>query len=163
MANIEEHRVREADFERLVSPLVGLPITHAWRGYGSAIFFELGPLKRVRRDRRPGHSLKGVATVMLEGNWRIERRQSIEFGADSSDRRITNRLRKTKRLLVESVTLEGRLPELRIGLSEGRWVSSFMTFEGQPRWVLFLPDTSWLCVSRGRVIREAAAPVLHSS
>ena len=157
MAVVPQHRIDGREFNRLVSPLLGLPVTRPWRGHGSAVFFELGPLKRVPRTHRPGHSLRGLATVMLEGIWRVERQHSIDFGADSAGRRIALRLRQIRRLVVQSIRLEGRLPELEIGLSNGRYVKSFMSWEAQPRWVLFLPDESWLCVSRGRVIPKVAA------
>jgi hypothetical protein len=157
LAIAEQHRVDDAHFERLTSPLLGLPITHAWRGVGSAIFLELGPLKRVRRVRRLGHSLKGLASVMIEWGWRVERRRSIDVGSWSTDRKIDSGIRALKRLKVKSVQLEGRLPELCLGLSNGRWLQSFMISDSQPRWVLFLPDGSWLCVRRGVVIREVPA------
>ena len=149
MAIAEAHRITDADFERLTAPLLGLPITHPWRGYGSALFLELGPLKRVRRVRRAGHSLKGLASVMIESSWRVERRRSIDFGDWSTDRKVDSGIRDLKRAKVESVQVEGRLPELCLALSDGRRVRSFMSSNGQPRWVLFLPDESWLCVSAG--------------
>ena len=153
----EHHRVSDADFERLTAPLVGLPITHPWRGYGSALFLELGPLKRVRRVRGKGHSHKGRASVMIEWSWRVERQRSIDFGSWSTDRKIDSGIRGLKRAKVESVQVEGRLPELCLALSDGRRIRSFMSSDGQPRWALFLPDESWLCVQRGVVIREVPA------
>jgi hypothetical protein len=149
LAIAEQHRVDGTDFERRTAPLLGLPITHPWRGYGSALFLELGPLKRVRRVRRAGHSLKGLAGVMIEWSWRVERPRSIEFGSWSADRTIDSGIRGLKRARVESVRVEGQLPELCLTLSDGRRVRSFMSSDGQPRWVLFLPDGSWLCVRRG--------------
>ena len=157
MGIAEQHRVSGTDFERLTAPLLGFPITHPWRGYGSALFLELGPLKRVRRVRRAGHSLKGLAGVMIEWSWRVERQRSIDFGSWSTDRKIDSGIRGLKRAKVESVHVEGRLPELRLALSDGRQVRSFMSSDGQPRWVLFLPDRSWLCVRRGVVTREVPA------
>ena len=154
MAIVERHRVDDARFQRLTAPLVGLPVTRPWRGYGSALFLELGPLKRVRITRRAGHSLKGLASVMIEWGWRVERPRSVEFGSWSLDRRIDSGIRSLQRAKVESVQLDGRLPELSLGLSGGRWLRSFMISGGQPRWALFLPDGSWLCVQRGVLIRE---------
>ena len=150
-------RVDNINFERLVFPTLGLSITHPWRGVGSAIFLELGPLKRVPRIRVPGHDLKGLATVMIEWGWRVERPRSIEVGSWSTDRKIDVGIRRLKRLKVESIKVEGRLPELTIGLSDGRWLRTFMISDSQPSWVLFLPDGSWLHVERGMVIREDGA------
>jgi hypothetical protein len=52
---------------------------------------------------------------------------------------------------VQSITLEGALPELRVALDDGRALQSFTTVEGQPEWTLFLKDRSVLCVERGVV------------
>lgn len=157
MAIAEQHRVTDADFERRTAPLLGLPITHPWRGHGSALFLELGPLKRIRRRRRAGHSLKGLAGVMIEWSWRVERQRSIDFGSWSTDSKIDSGIRGLKRAKVKSVQVEGRLPELCLALSDGRQVRSFMSSDGQPRWVLFLPDGSWLKVQRGVLMREVPA------
>src|SRR2546430_6399349 len=68
-------------------------VSHAWRGYGSALFLELVALRPVR-PRRHGKGRagprppKGEATVMIEWSWRIERPRSIESGSWSSERRI---------------------------------------------------------------------------
>lgn len=35
------------DFFEFVSPMIGLPLSHVWRGYGSALFIELGELHNV--------------------------------------------------------------------------------------------------------------------
>jgi len=55
---------------------------------------------------------------------------------------------------IEDITLFGRLPELSIRLSGGKWIQSFMTADGQPDWWVFLTDESWLHVKRGCVFRE---------
>ncbi|HEY4010455.1 MAG TPA: hypothetical protein VGM11_09920 [Acidobacteriaceae bacterium] len=49
----------DIDFAEFVKPAVGLPVSHVWRGYGSAIFLELGKLSagRVRRDGSRGTSV----------------------------------------------------------------------------------------------------------
>ena len=45
--------------------LRGEPVTHAWRGYGSAIFLEFGALReRPRRDGTPG-SPEGDLGLMI--------------------------------------------------------------------------------------------------
>ena len=157
MAISDQHRVDGADFVRLTSPLVGLRITHPWRGYGAALFLELGPVKRVRRVGAHGHSVKGLASVMIEWGWRVERRRSIQFGAWSSDGQIDAGIQSLQRVKVDSIHVEGRLPELCLALSDGRLLRSFMTSSPQPRWVLFLPDGSWLKVMRGVLTREVPA------
>lgn len=43
----------EISFKAFSLPLIGLPVTHVWRGYVSAIFLEFGDLRmRERRKTR---------------------------------------------------------------------------------------------------------------
>jgi hypothetical protein len=146
-------------FVELTRPLIGLPVSHSWRGHGSALLLELGRLRRVastrlaREARRPINP-KGEAGVMLEWSWRVEGARSIQVGSWSSDRRIDTGIAALTSRHVIDIRVEGRLPELIVGLSVGRWLRSFMTAEGQPAWTVFLRDGSWLTVERGRMIHN---------
>ncbi len=91
---------------------------------------------------------------MLDWSWRVERARSIEAGSWSTDRRINATVAKLRGPRVTEVAVTGQLPELVLQLSDGRWVHSFMTAEGQPEWTLFLPDGSWLTVKGGRIIHD---------
>jgi hypothetical protein len=137
-------------FAELTRPLVGLPVSHSWRGYGSAIFLELGALKSAG----PGRERRGDVSVMLQWSWRVESIRAIRFGSWSGERRITNGVRALTGRRVVDVGVTGRLPELVLSLDGGLWVHSFMTAEGQPEWTVFLPDGSWLHVVRGRLTHD---------
>lgn len=149
---IIKRRISVSDFERLTLPLLGLPISRAWRGHGSAIFFELGRLTHRYKSGRP----KADAGMMIEWSWRIEQRSSIQFGSWSTDRKINLGMERLQKRRVEEISLAGRLPEISIRLSGSLWIHSFMTAEGQPDWGIFLPDNSWLTVRRGVVVQERA-------
>jgi hypothetical protein len=143
------------DFSAFLASVVGLPVSHVWRGYGSALFVELGELtpSRVRRDGSPGNP-EGEMSLMIEWSWRIERPRSILCGSFSDETKWPGAFAKLVGTTVENVTIFGRLPEVSLALSNGLHVSSFMTAEGQPQWVLFdrrAPTTSWLAVERGAV------------
>ena len=142
--------ITRADFAALTHPLVGLRVSHLWRGHGSALFLELGKLKRPGDRTNP----QGVGSIMLEWSWRVEAPRSIAFGSWSSDRKIAAGVQSLRGRRVLAMSLVGRLPELELELTEGRWVHSFMTFEGAPMWTVFLPDGSWLCVERGAVVHD---------
>ena len=145
------HHISSDEFHRLVQPLVGLPVSRAWRGYGSAAFLELGKLTEVyERTKRP----KGEAGVMIQWSWRVESARAIVVGSWCGDRKITHGVEALAGRKIEGISLVGRLPEVSIRLSGGRWLHSFMTADGQPTWSVFLPDGSWLCVRRGYVVRE---------
>jgi len=54
-------------FEALAGALRGLPIGHIWRGYGSALFLELGFVSEVPRGTRDGKTwLLGQVTLGIE-------------------------------------------------------------------------------------------------
>lgn len=143
--------VTVAGFQDLVEPLIGLPISKAWLGGGSAVILELGPLDLVYP--RTGNP-RAAAAVMVQWSWRIEAARSVAFGSWSGDRKIANGLRSLQGLVVEAIQVTGRLPELLIQFSGTRWLHSFMTAEGQPEWTLFLPSESWLTVERGGIVHE---------
>jgi hypothetical protein len=91
---------------------------------------------------------------MIEWSWRVESPAGIQFGSWSGKRKMEHGILGLIGHKIEGIALTGRLPEISIRLSGGKWVHSFMTAEGQPEWGLFLPDSSWLCVRRGRLFQE---------
>lgn len=129
--------------------LLGMPVSHAWRGYGSAIFLEFGEL--VRGDRK---NPLGESSAMLEWSWRVEKKKSVFFGSFSGERKIANGLQALVGRQIVNVAVEGRLPELILSVSGGIWVHSFTTVEGHPEWTLFLPDRNCLSSRLGRIESE---------
>lgn len=74
-------------FDAFAETLVGLPISHVWRGYGSAIFIEIGGLSpQSRRDGSSGNP-EGQVSLGVEWSWRIEDRSSIICGSWSEEER----------------------------------------------------------------------------
>lgn len=153
MSETKAHIISHMEFASLIHPLVNLRVSRPWRGYGSALFLELGRLHKEPLARGKEYSLKGQATVMIQWSWRIERQGSIVLGSWSGERKMTNGIAQLKDRVVTAIALEGRLPELNLALSDGLWVHSFMTHEGQPEWTIFLFDGSWVGISRGRLYR----------
>lgn len=148
------------DFRALTRPIIGMPISHTWRGAGSAIFLELGALSTVTRKSPKGGeytSTFGEVTFMLEWSWRVERAASIEFGSWSRNPRITRGVASLVGHTIIDLHVEGRLPELVVALDGQRWVHTFMTHEGQPEWAIRLHNT-WVGVDRGRLIRQGPRP-----
>ena len=143
------------EFITLTRPLIGLPVSHAWRGYGSALFLEFGALTPPGPR---GHNPKGEATLMVEWSWRVESSRTVQFGSWSGNRKMDNGIASLKRRKLMEISLVGRLPEVYIQLSKDRWVHTFMTREGQPEWTVFLQDRSWITFSRGRIVRERSRP-----
>lgn len=148
--------ITREQFHALTRPLVGLPVSHTWRGAGSAIFLELGFLTEETwmGRRRELSMIRGEVTLRLEWSWRVESPRAIRFGSWSSERRITRGVEALQGHVVTDVAVTGRLPELVLSLDGGRWVHTFMTAEGGPAWAVRLQDDSWLKVLRGRMMQQ---------
>jgi hypothetical protein len=142
--------------------LIGQPVSHVWRGYGSALFIEFGnliPATRVRRDGSVGNP-SGEITLMIEWSWRIEKPRSILGGSWSSERRWPGMFNKLMGANVIAVKTFSTLPEIEVSLSNGLRVASFMTAGGQPGWVIICRNKlqSTLGVRRGKLHVEELAP-----
>ena len=118
--------------------LIGLPLSHLWRGFGSAIFLEFGRLTPSTRTRRDGssHNPRGEFSLMIEWSWRIESATSILCGSWSEEHLWEQTFDLIRNKSVVDVSALGRLPEIVVSLTEDRFVSSFMTAEGDPSWAL---------------------------
>lgn len=144
-------------FHALTRPLIGMPISHTWRGAGSAIFLELGALTthtRTSRSRGEYTYHEGEVGLMLEWSWRVESPRAIQFGSWSTNPQMTRGVASLQGHTVVEVELEGRLPELVLSLDRNRWLHTFMTAEGQPAWAIRLQDQAWLGVNRGHLHRQ---------
>lgn len=145
--------MNRSEFDDLTRSFIGLELSRPWRGDGSALYAEVGPLSHTyKRTNHP----KADRGLEFSWSWRVESSRSLLFGSSSSDRRITHGVASLAGLTIEGVSLCGRLPELCVRLSGGRWITSFAASESQPDWSVFLPDGSWLTVKRGTIVREAA-------
>jgi hypothetical protein len=63
------------EFHQLVQPLCGLTLSRVWRGFGSALFLEIGPLSddvRIWRDGTRHVSKKGQFGVMIQFGLEVE-------------------------------------------------------------------------------------------
>ena len=116
--------VDEEYFRRFTEPVIGLPLSHLWRGYGSAIFLEFGLLsKRFRRDGSDGNPV-GELTLMIEWSWRIEGKRRIWCGSWSDEDRWPRAFARLSGTTIVSISLIGRLPEIDLALSNGLHVVS---------------------------------------
>jgi hypothetical protein len=115
----------------------GMKVSHVWRGYGSALFLELGNLTpRKRRDGSLGNP-KGEVGVMIQWSWRIEDERSILCGSFNYEELWQPAFDRLIGLEVIGISVFGRLPEVLLSLASNLHVASFMTADGDPSWVLF--------------------------
>ena len=118
--------VSRAELQTLINPFLDKPVSRAWQGHGSALFLEIGELTDDR----------GEMTVMIEWSWRVEKGKSIWFGSWSEDALMETSIPELSGKILKDITVFGRLPELTVQFSEGIWIHSFATVEGQPEWAL---------------------------
>jgi len=123
-------------FDALAVSLVGLPVSHLWRGYESALFIEFGDLKPAAgRDGSPGNP-EGDVNLGVEWSWRIEDQSAIRCGSWSEEdlwKPAFDELRKARIVRCE---LFGALPEVAFTTTCGLRLLSFSTTDGQPQWHL---------------------------
>lgn len=141
-------------FASFSASLIGLPVSHVWRGHGSAVFIELGQLsRRQRRDGSPGNP-EGEVSLGVEWSWRIEDQVSILCGSWSDEQLWEPAFEKLRGNRVVRCELFGSLPEVAITLDNGVRLLSFATTDGQP--LLHLVDrrdgsASWFTVRDGKL------------
>lgn len=147
-------RIYHSQFNALISGIIGLEITEAQPGAGTCLLIDIGEIKaETVKSPRSGelHEFhEGHFGLMIEWDWRVERERSIEFGSASRLRKMDRGIESLKGERIASVELVGDIPELKVSLSSGRRLMSFMTIESQPAWVIFLDfHRSWIHVRRG--------------
>lgn len=141
-------------FKALAASLKGQPISHVWRGYGSAVSIEIGKLHPV--TGRDGTLLQpeGDISLGVEWSWRIEHQHAILCGSWSDDNLwepAFNLLRGTEIVQFE---LFGALPEITLTNSLGVRFLTFSTTDGQPQWNLKVSleqPPRWFFVRDGRL------------
>lgn len=121
-------------FNDFTRSLIGIQVSHAWRGHGSAVYIELGDLvARTKRDGTAGQPL-GEVTLGLDWSWRFEHQNSIICGSCSEDEIWLKTVGLIPGESIEAIDLCGHLPEITVSLSNGYRVLSFATDVGQPGW-----------------------------
>ena len=141
-------------FEPFAASLIGLPITHIWRGYGSAVFIECGNLQpKAKRDGSPGNP-EGEVSLGVEWSWRIEDRVAIRCGSWSEEYLWEPALEGLLNTRIARCELFGLLPEVAITTDQGVRFLSFSTTDGQPKWhMIDRRDGSprWFAVREGQL------------
>ncbi|WP_162792407.1 hypothetical protein [Novosphingobium sp. P6W] len=123
-------------FHSFAASLIGLPISHVWRGYGSAIFIEIGELSpQSRKDGSSGNP-EGEVSLGVEWSWRVEDRNTICCGSWSEEAQWEPALSLLRDARIAQCDLFGVLPEVVVTTDAGIRFLSFSTTEGQPQWHL---------------------------
>lgn len=146
-------RIDREDFVTLISPLLGLPVSHPWRGYGSSIFLELGDLQPP--DYPHLSQPNGEACIVVDCEWRVSDNDKILFGSSNSGPQIDKALSRLSGLLIKKMDLFATPPELSVGFSNGNTLQSMAMVSGRPRWSIKIPDGNYLFYENSSFVRAA--------
>lgn len=125
-----------AAFSALCDELRDIELTYVWRGYGSALFAEFGPLApSTRRDGSPGIP-RGAISLGIEWSWRIEHGRAIICGCDSDKDKWQPAFDRLLGSRLASIDLAGAIPEIVLTMTDGHRLQSFCTTDGQPQWYI---------------------------
>lgn len=130
------------DFQKLVQPIIGMVVSLPWKGFGTAILFELGQLAEIeielvgRRRRRK----KGEASIGVEWDWRVERGCEVLFGSSNSRPEIEEGILTLQDTTIERISVAGHVPEIEVLFSNGYCLRSMVMVSGEPEWSITLPD-----------------------
>jgi hypothetical protein len=128
----------------MLSRFVGLRVARPWRGYGAALFLELGRLHTVIRKSKKGirRSRDGQVTFMIDPQWRVEKPRSIQFASNSKEGRFAKGMVTLEGQVLTGIALTEGLPELQVTFGDGRRLSTFCDWLTQPAWTILINDRS---------------------
>jgi hypothetical protein len=90
---------------------------------------------------------------MIEWDWRLEDERQIVCGSSNSRPTIQTHLANLLGLTLTELLIQGAVPELTIGFSNGLRLRSMAMVSGDPQWGIKLPDDIWLQCRSGTLAR----------
>jgi hypothetical protein len=126
---------------KLLGALTNLPVSLPWKGYGSAIFLELGKLAPLERPRQ--HHNKGEVCIFLEEGWRVEAASEVLYSSSSDRPSIAAGVEKLRGTKIAEICIDDAISEFQIHFSSGCRIVSSMT-EAEAEWSIRLAPGLWL-------------------
>lgn len=136
-------------FDILVGPLIGLPVSLPWKGWGSALFLELGQLSPEAPGRRKAG--RGQACISVEWDWRVEQGVRVHGGSSQPGPTIERGIQQLLGSTVTKIEVRGPVPELTVGFSNGLLLRSMVMKPGDPEWRIRLQDESYIWCEAGQL------------
>jgi hypothetical protein len=139
------------EFQTLVQPLIGLVVSRPWKGYGSAIFFELGEVTSVSSPSGRRSRNVGEAGISVEWDWRVEDRTTVLYGSSNSRPKILSGILSLQGTTIEKLSVVGQVPELVVHFSNGHRLCSMIMVSGNPDWHVKLSDGRYVYAKDGHL------------
>ncbi len=141
-------KISISEFDAQVQPLIGLPVSAPWKGYGSTIFLELGSV--TLPEQRRNHPM-GEACISVDWDWRIEADVEVLVGSSTSGPSIQRGIALLQGATVETISVWGKIQELAVTFSNGLCLKSMVMIRDNPRWSIRLMGGNWLCSEAGQL------------
>jgi hypothetical protein len=125
-----------------------MTVSLPWKGYGSAIFLELGQLAPLQTRRR--HE-RGETCTSFEWDWRVEETETVLYGSSNSRPKIEKGISSLKGTNIKQISVVGSVPELVLDFSNGQTLKSMVMVSGDPQWHIRLPNETWISSESGRL------------
>lgn len=139
------------EFPELVRPLIGMVVSLPWKGFGTAIFFELGQSAEIEIEVR-GHlrrDKKGEASIGVQWDWRVEHGYEVLFGSSNSRPEMEEGILTLQDTSIERISVAGHVPEIEVLFSNGYCLRSMVMVSGEAEWSIKLPNGNWIAPKRG--------------
>jgi hypothetical protein len=143
------------ELQTLLLPLLDLPVSRPWRGYGSFVSLQLGELRQEPLGKTGKFGSFGEASVFIEWDWRIEDNSGIVCGTSDSIPKTETCVAALLGVRVTDLTVEGILPELTVSFSNGQRLRSMAMVSGDPQWHIKLLDSTYVCCEASRLVQTS--------
>lgn len=135
-------RLAASEANLLLLETLDLPVSRPWKGYGSAIFLELGKLTIEAGPRQARE--KGEATIYVGWDWRVEEGSRVLYGSANSRPKMVDGIRGLLGTRIKRIEIQGQVPELCIEFSSGHRLISAAMCTDVSEWRIVLPDGRWV-------------------
>ena len=136
------------NFQYYIDDLVGLPVSLAWKGYGSQIYLEIGKLAPL--NKKQNHRC-GEACISIGWDWRVEKGSEILFGSSNSGPEINNRLKTLENAVIKSINITKIIPEIEVGFSNNLRLMSMLMLNDNPDWSIKTLTKEWVYPKKGAI------------
>ena len=131
-----------------LNELIGLPVSLPWTGYGTAIFLELGKLKR-KKNRR--NYEVGEVCIHVSWDWRLEKGSHVLFGSSNSLPEIDDGIKSLKGNIVEYIKIVGDIKEIEIGFNDKSILKSMIMIDYDPEWSIKIKNGKYIYPKDGNL------------
>ena len=144
-------KITQDEFANLTINLIGLPVSLAWKGYGSAIFLELGDLLPYENPRLRNKK-HGQSCISVDWDWRIEDKRHVVLGSSNSGPEIDSQISMLEGANVAKIAVVGNIPEIEVSFSNGLILRSMVMHNDDPQWTIKICDDKYASVTRNNLV-----------